>query len=169
MTDVHSPERRSNNMRAIRSKNTAPEIQIRKLLFTLGFRYRLHVRGMPGKPDLVLAKHRIVVFVHGCFWHGHGCYLFRLPQTRPEFWKTKIEQNRLRDVRDVDALVKAGWRVITVWECAVKGRLRWTDKNLGRFLQSVIPVNENSEPVVEIRHVTGDAEPDSDMSSAENR
>src|SRR5471032_2150376 len=103
MTDVHTPERRSRNMRAIRGKNTKPEMILRKLLFARGFRFRLHVSDLPGKPDIVLPKYRVAIFVHGCFWHGHDCYLFKLPQTRTAFWEKKIGQNRIRDRRDAEA------------------------------------------------------------------
>jgi DNA mismatch endonuclease, patch repair protein len=121
MADVHSSEQRRANMRAIRPKDTAPEIQIRKLLFARGLRFRLHVRALPGRPDIVLPKHKVVILVHGCFWHGHGCYLFKVPETRREFWVNKIEGNRERDRRTEAQLLAAGWRVLTVWECAVKG------------------------------------------------
>jgi len=131
MTDVHSPERRSKNMRAIRGKNTAPEITLRKLLFSRGFRFRLHVADLPGKPDIVLPKYKAAIFVHGCFWHGHGCYLFKLPQARREFWQTKIAQNRDRDARALEQLRAGGWRILIVWECALKGRLRQTSDELG--------------------------------------
>lgn len=108
-------------MSGIRGKNTKPELMIRKALHARGFRYRLHC-DLPGKPDICLPKHRAVIFVHGCFWHGHGCHLFKWPKTREEFWKAKIERNREVDARSMEALVKAGWRVATVWECALKGR-----------------------------------------------
>lgn len=108
-------------MSGIRGKNTKPELMIRKALHARGFRYRLHC-GLPGKPDICLPKHRAVIFVHGCFWHGHGCHLFKWPKTREDFWRAKIERNREVDARSMEALVKAGWRVATVWECALKGR-----------------------------------------------
>lgn len=108
-------------MSGIRGKNTKPELMIRKALHARGFRYRLHC-DLPGKPDICLPKHRAVIFVHGCFWHGHGCHLFKWPKTREEFWRAKIERNREVDARSMEALAKAGWRVATVWECALKGR-----------------------------------------------
>jgi DNA mismatch endonuclease (patch repair protein) len=122
MVDVHSPERRSANMRAIRHKDTNPEMQIRRLLFARGFRFRLHVKSLPGSPDIVLPKHQVAIFVHGCFWHGHRCSLFKVPATRTEFWMDKIQANRWRDLRDETKLLAAGWRVLTVWECALKGK-----------------------------------------------
>lgn len=122
MADVHSPETRSRNMAAIRGLNTKPELQLRRALFAHGFRYRLHDRRLPGKPDLVLPKHRAVIFVHGCFFHGHECATFRWPGTRKGFWRRKIVGNRLRDQATVERLLDAGWRVLIVWECAIRGR-----------------------------------------------
>lgn len=110
-------------MSGIRGKNTKPELMIRKALHARGFRYRLHC-DLPGKPDICLPKHRAVIFVHGCFWHGHGCHLFKWPKTRPEFWEAKIERNRQADVEAEAKLLDAGWRVGTVWECALRGRER---------------------------------------------
>lgn len=111
-------------MSGIRAKNTKPEIQIRRALHGAGFRFRLHDKGVPGKPDLVLPKHEAVIFVHGCFWHGHDCPLFRLPGTRQRFWKAKIERNRQRDSQVQEELMESGWRSATVWECALRGPAR---------------------------------------------
>jgi len=108
-------------MAAIRGSDTKPELLIRGGLHRLGFRYRLHARDLPGRPDLVFAKFRAVLFVHGCFWHGHDCALFRLPQTRTEFWRQKIRSNTDRDAKSAAALAADGWRVGTIWECALKG------------------------------------------------
>ncbi len=110
-------------MAAIRARDTRPELMIRKGLHARGFRYRLHGT-LPGKPDLVLPRWRAVVLVHGCFWHGHDCPMFRWPGTRAKFWRGKIERNRARDAAVKDALKRDGWRVATVWECALKGRGR---------------------------------------------
>lgn len=120
MADVVDPATRSRMMSGIRSKNTKPELLIRKALHARGFRYRLHC-DLPGKPDICLPKHRAVIFVHGCFWHGHDCHLFKWPSTRPEFWKTKIERNREVDIRSEVALAQQGWRQANIWECALKG------------------------------------------------
>lgn len=109
-------------MSGIRGKNTKPELMIRKALHARGFRYRIHCKDLPGNPDLCLPKHRAVIFVHGCFWHGHGCHLFKWPRTREEFWRAKIERNQEVDARSMAALANAGWRVATVWECSLKGR-----------------------------------------------
>jgi DNA mismatch endonuclease (patch repair protein) len=109
-------------MSGIRSRNTRPELQIRKGLHALGFRFRLHDRTLAGSPDLVFKQYRAVIFVHGCFWHGHGCHLFKTPRTRPDFWSQKIARNRARD-EQVDALLAAlGWRRLTIWECALRGK-----------------------------------------------
>ncbi len=124
MTDIVTPEKRSLMMAGIRGKDTRPEILIRKALFARGWRYRLHDKRLPGKPDLVFPRLKAVVFVDGCFWHGHGCHLFRLPSTRVDFWKEKISRNRQRDVEVRKALDGLGWRHLTVWECAIKGRTR---------------------------------------------
>ena len=109
-------------MSGIRGANTQPELILRKGLFAAGFRYRLHVRDLPGKPDIVLPRHNAVLFAHGCFWHGHDCHLFKWPTSRADFWKAKIERNRVVDVRNEAALIECGWRVGIVWECAFKGR-----------------------------------------------
>src|SRR5689334_13526787 len=101
MADVHTPEARSRNMRAVRDRNTKPETIVRKMLHSRGFRYRLHVRTLPGTPDLVLPKYRAVIFVHGCFWHGHDCYLFRMPTSRRDFWEAKIGSNKRRDAQSL--------------------------------------------------------------------
>lgn len=122
MSDVLSSEQRGYCMSQIRGKDTKPELLIRKGLFALGFRYRLHRRGLPGSPDLVLPKHGAAIFVHGCFWHRHGCPLFRWPKTNAAFWRRKIEKNRKNDIRNVERLNLEGWRVLTVWECALRGR-----------------------------------------------
>lgn len=140
MADIVSGEVRSRMMSGIRGKNTRPEMLIRKALHMAGFRYRLHDTRLPGKPDLVFPKHQAVVFVHGCFWHGHGCHLFRLPATRTEFWQSKIAGNVQRDRRAVEILEGEGWRVATVWECALKGRTRLSFEavigNLSTWLRS---------------------------------
>ena len=120
MADIISPERRSALMSRIRDKDTKIELEVRHGLHALGFRYRLGGAGLPGRPDIVLPKYHTVVFVHGCFWHGHSCHLFRLPKTRPDFWKAKIEANRERDCRQTALLEGAGWHVETVWECELR-------------------------------------------------
>jgi DNA mismatch endonuclease (patch repair protein) len=108
-------------MSRIRGSNTKPEILVRKALHARGFRYRLGSTRLPGRPDIVLPKHRTVVFVHGCFWHGHDCPLYRLPKTRPEFWEQKISTNRARDQRVIDQLTELGWKSLVIWECSLRG------------------------------------------------
>lgn len=121
MTDVMTPEQRSRCMAAIKGKDTKPEIIVRKYLFSRGVRFRIQVRKLPGNPDIVLPKYKTVIFVNGCFWHGHeGCKYFRLPKSNVEFWKEKIERNIARDVRNETELKALGWRIIRVWECEIK-------------------------------------------------
>ena len=121
MADVHTPATRSKNMRAIKARETRPELLIRKSLHAVGLRYKLHDKSLPGVPDLVFPKHRAVVFVHGCFWHVHGCQYSKMPKTRAEFWGEKLSHNRDRDRRVCSTLLGSGWRVGIVWECAVHG------------------------------------------------
>jgi DNA mismatch endonuclease (patch repair protein) len=121
MTDVHSPQTRSYNMSRIRSRDTRPEMQLRRWLFSRGFRYRLHDKKLPGNPDIMLPKYHTAIFVHGCYWHGYeGCRYFVMPKTRTEWWKEKIQQNRERDERAVASLKEMGWNPIVVWECELK-------------------------------------------------
>lgn len=122
MLDIVDSETRSRMMSGIRGKDTKPELLIRRALHAKGFRYRLHAKDIPGKPDMVFPRFRSVVFVHGCFWHGHDCPLFRLPATRTEFWGEKIECNKKRDNEVSVMLTESGWRQLVVWECAIKGR-----------------------------------------------
>lgn len=121
MSDRHTHEQRRYNMQQIKGKDTKPEILLRKLLFAEGFRYRINDRKLPGKPDIVLKKYNTVIFVNGCFWHGHqNCRYFVVPKTRTEFWTDKIKGNKERDHRNISLLKEAGWNVITVWECELK-------------------------------------------------
>ena len=125
MADVHDKKTRSFNMSRIRCKDTGPEILARKFLFGKGFRYKLHDRTLPGKPDLVFPKYRTVVFIHGCFWHGHeGCKYFVIPQTRRKWWSDKINRNKQLDAERIRQLKKLGWRIITVFECRLKPKSR---------------------------------------------
>lgn len=111
-------------MGRVKSKDTTPELAVRRALHSRGLRYRLHRRDLPGRPDLVLAKYRAAIFVHGCFWHGHECPMFRLPKSRTEFWRGKIRTNRARDHKVSKAMLESGWRCLTIWECAVTGQGR---------------------------------------------
>lgn len=118
--DKISPERRSANMRAIRSQDTKPELQVRRLLHSQGYRYRLHRRDLPGKPDLVFSSRKSVIFIHGCFWHAHSCGTVRLPKSNSDYWFLKLRRNSQRDAENLAALEAVGWRVLTVWECELK-------------------------------------------------
>jgi len=146
MPDIVTPEVRSRLMAGIRGKNTKPELTLRRGLHAAGFRFRLHDRTLPGKPDIVFPKYRAVLFAHGCFWHGHDCHLFKWPSTRPEFWQAKIHRNREVDSLVSAALQEAGWRQGIVWECALKGKARLPIETVlsecAAWLQSDIPFFE---------------------------
>ena len=138
MTDTLNAKDRSQRMSLIRGTNTTPELIVRRLVHSMGFRYRLHVKTLPGTPDLVFGPRRKVIFVHGCFWHRHRkqtCRLARLPKSRLDFWENKLEGNRLRDKRNKRLLRKAGWAILEVWECemrnveTLKSRLRYFLEN----------------------------------------
>jgi DNA mismatch endonuclease, patch repair protein len=121
MTDVHTPEQRSRNMASIRGRDTEPEKTVRSLLHRLGYRFRLHRRDLPGKPDLVFPSRRKVIFVHGCFWHMHACRWGKVtPATNSAFWQNKRQSNCDRDRRTLDALAAAGWKALIVWECDLR-------------------------------------------------
>ena len=121
MSDVHDKETRSYNMSRISGKDTKPEMLVRKFLHANGFRYSLHRKDLPGKPDIVLPKYNTVIFVHGCFWHAHeGCKYFKIPKTRAKWWKEKLYANKYRDELHIHALKEMGWKVIVVWECELK-------------------------------------------------
>jgi DNA mismatch endonuclease, patch repair protein len=119
--DVHNTATRSYNMSRIKGKDTKPEMLVRRFLFAQSFRYRLHVKTLPGKPDIVLPKYKTVIFIHGCFFHGHeNCRYFKVPATRTEWWLDKIEGNKKRDTEAERKLKETGWKVITIWECELK-------------------------------------------------
>lgn len=120
--DVVDAATRSRMMAAIKGRDTKPEMTVRRGLHRRGFRFRLHDRALPGRPDLIFPRHRAVVFIHGCFWHGHDCPFFRWPKSRPEFWREKIGANIERDQKVRTALRESGWRVLTVWECTFRGK-----------------------------------------------
>ena len=127
-------------MSHIRSINTKPELLVRQALWNRGFRYRLHVKELPGKPDIVLPKYKTAIFVNGCFWHGHeGCKDFVIPKSNTAFWYQKIMRNKKRDSQDVVALISSGWRVITIWECELKKESR--EKTIDLLLQSLLTHN----------------------------
>ena len=139
MPDHLTPQQRHRCMSHIRSKATKPEILVRKWLWAHGYRYRLNVKSVPGKPDIVMRKYRTAIFVNGCFWHGHeGCKQFVLPKTNTEFWRNKIEYNRARDQKNYDILINAGWQVIVLWQCKL------TKQELETTMQSVVvALNQN--------------------------
>ncbi|WP_160255639.1 very short patch repair endonuclease [Acinetobacter indicus] len=129
MVDIVDSSTRSRMMAGIKGSNTKPELIVRSLLHKNGFRFRLHVKDLPGKPDIVLPKYRAIIFIHGCFWHGHqGCHLFKLPTTRPDFWEAKIKRNQLNDSKIIDLLLAKNWRICIVWECSIRGAKKSPDK-----------------------------------------
>ncbi|TWG93048.1 T/G mismatch-specific endonuclease [Nocardioides sp. J9] len=135
MPDVVSPEVRSRMMAGIRGKDTKPELLLRKALHRDGFRYRLHARNLPGRPDMVFPRYKAAVFVHGCFWHGHeGCSYFKVPATRREFWEAKLQGNRERDALRRKELDDAGWRTAVIWECATRHQLNDTVTSIEQWL-----------------------------------
>ncbi|VTP13135.1 Very short patch repair protein [Phytobacter ursingii] len=138
MADVHDKATRSKNMRAIATRDTAIEKRLASLLERLGLTFRVQDAALPGRPDFVLDEYRAVIFTHGCFWHHHDCYLFKVPATRTEFWLEKIGKNVVRDNRDSALLREQGWRVLIVWECALRGRLKLTDDALAERLEEWI-------------------------------
>lgn len=136
MADVHNKKTRSYNMSRIRSKDTKPEILVRKFLFGKGFRYKLHDTALPGTPDLVFPKHKTVIFIHGCFWHGHeGCKYFVVPKTRTKWWLDKINGNIVNDKKKKNCLKKLRWKTITIWECEIKPEKR--GKTLSKLLKQL--------------------------------
>ena len=136
MADVHSKETRSYNMSQIKSRNTKPELLVRKFLHAHGFRYKLHDKKLPGKPDIVLPKYKTLIFIHGCFWHGHSnCKYFVVPKTRTEWWQNKINTNKANDTKALKALKKDGWKIIIVWECKLKSAK--VEKTLSTLLKKI--------------------------------
>ena len=146
--DIVDQATRSRMMSGIRGKDTRPEIEVRKALHAKGFRYRLHARDVPGKPDATFPRYRAALFVNGCFWHGHDCHLFRLPGTRTEFWQEKIARNQKRDEIVRAQLREKGWRSITIWECAIRGR---ESMGLRRVVSEVSAWLRSSSETLEIR------------------
>lgn len=124
-------------MSRIRGSDTTPELLVRRYLHAQGLRYKLHDRSLPGKPDLVLPRHGVVVFINGCFWHAHHCQKDRIPATRSDFWKDKFERNRARDARNARLLKRQGWRVLTVWECTLSGTSKRT-KTLDTLMRKIV-------------------------------
>ncbi len=125
MVDVVSTKKRSQMMAKIKGKNTKPELLIRKALHKKGFRYKLHDKSISGKPDIIFPKYKSLIFINGCFWHGHDCHLFKWPSSRPEFWKDKITKNKERDRKNYKIL-SSKWRILVIWECSLKGKHKIT-------------------------------------------
>ncbi|WP_196160291.1 DNA mismatch endonuclease Vsr [Reinekea sp. G2M2-21] len=149
MVDVHDKGTRSRNMRAIHRSGTKPELWVRKCLFAEGYRYRLgehyklHKRYLPGKPDLVLPKYDCVIFIHGCFWHRHLCRDFKWPGTREQFWRLKLNSNAERDRTNVEELLKNGWRVLVIWEFAIRGKGRVGEEDFLEVVKSFLKSDKN--------------------------
>lgn len=134
MADTITPEQRSALMSRIRSTNTKPEVAVRSLVHRLGYRFRLHRRDLPGTPDIVLPRHRKIILIHGCFWHGHHCKLASKPKSNGEYWSAKIISNKARDAKNLAALLAANWRVLEIWECEVR-RNDGLEEKVKDFLQ----------------------------------
>lgn len=147
MVDKVDSITRSRIMAAVKSKNTSPELLVRSILHKKGFRFRLHVKNLPGKPDIVFPKYHAVIFIHGCFWHGHeNCRMFRLPHSRIEFWQNKITRNKSNDIRAIQLLRKSNWRVCIVWECKIQA----SKKNLNQLADVVSSFLNSEEPFLEL-------------------
>jgi DNA mismatch endonuclease (patch repair protein) len=147
MVDVVSPDDRSRMMAGIQGKNTTPELIIRRMLFASGYRFRLHQRDLPGVPDIVLPGRKVSIFVHGCFWHLHqGCRYSKMPATRPDFWRAKLEANVERDRRAVESLQALGWRVLCVWECATRDAVARLQVAMTSWIESGEPLGEIGTP-----------------------
>lgn len=156
--DFLTPSGRSERMSRIRSRNTGPELELRKRLHRLGFRYRIHYANLPGRPDIAFPSRKIVIFVHGCFWHGHHCKIGHTPKSNTEFWTRKIKTNADRDAKRVRQLRRLGWRVLTVWECGL-GTIRKTESTLravARWIDSHPPRSSSGDLS---RHAKGTAKP----------
>ncbi|WP_445359732.1 very short patch repair endonuclease [Microbulbifer sp. EKSA005] len=147
MIDIVEPAIRSRMMAAITSRNTKPELIVRKSLHARGFRYRLHDKKLPGKPDIVLPKYRVAIEVRGCFWHRHLCKDFKWPKTRKQFWKEKLETNQRRDIQNRKTLENLGWRVLVVWECAIRSK---TPEEISVLMDTVSKWIKNSSPIRDI-------------------
>ena len=149
MADVHSPAVRSKNMRAIRTRDTAIELRVAQQLNVLELAFTAQDRTLPGRPDFVLAEYRAIIFVHGCFWHRHHCHLFKTPATRTAFWLGKIDANVARDQRHIADLNAAGWKVLLVWECALRGKHRLNEAALQARLEEWICAAEGNGEIDE--------------------
>lgn len=164
MSDVHSKEIRSYNMSMIKGKNTKPEMIVRRYLFSKGFRYRVNVKELQGKPDIVLRKYRTVIFINGCFWHGHeGCKYFVIPKTQTEWWRAKIDKNIARDAEVRDKLRSMGWLTMVVWECQLKPKQR--EKTLSEIVllleKTFLELYKKPYTIIDISSLAADSGGDS--------
>lgn len=156
MADVLTPDQRHRNMAAIRSASTKPEIELRRTLWRLGFRYRVNDKMLPGKPDIILSKYRTVIFIHGCFWHGHkGCRFYTVPKTNTDFWTAKVARNQERDQEVWRQLEAKGWSVIIVWECELKKAV--LEETVGRVREEILRNGELNRSAQEERRRTREA------------
>lgn len=151
MADQLTLEERSRNMAAIKAVGTSAEVYIRKIIFSEGLRYRINQKNLPGKPDIVLAKYRTAIFVHGCFWHRHQCHLGTIPKSNSDYWINKFNSNVARDQKNIQSLQDLNWKVVIVWECALRGRSRLSEEILRFKLLSSIKDNPNK--IIEINGV----------------
>lgn len=147
MADKITSTQRSKMMSAVKGKNTKPEIVIRKILYSAGYRYRLHVKNVSGNPDIVIKKLKTAIFINGCFWHGHDCHLFTIPKTRSDFWKQKIDSNTKRDKGNLEKLLNDGWKIIIVWGCSMKGKMKIDNIRLSQLLLEALM---GADKIVEI-------------------
>lgn len=139
MADTRSPEARSRIMRSVGTRNTGPELTVRRMLHAAGYRFRLHRRDLPGRPDIVLARHRTAIFVHGCYWHAHGCSKGQPPKSKLDYWQPKLDANVSRDRLNVEKLEQLGWRVMVIWQCELKDI-----EALGKRLATELPSPKKS-------------------------
>lgn len=169
MTDVMTPEQRSRCMAAVKGKDTKPEMIVRKYLFSRGLRFRVQVRKLPGNPDIVLPKYKTVIFVNGCFWHGHeDCKYFRLPKSNVDFWKEKIERNVARDARNESELKALSWRVIRVWECEIK-MISGREAYLNRLYDRIVKPVQSYSLDADMSEYAIAAEPEADHIYSDNK
>jgi DNA mismatch endonuclease (patch repair protein) len=151
MVDIVDASTRSRMMSGIRSKDTRHEIEIRKKLFSLGYRYRLHDSRLPGKPDIILPRYKAVVFIHGCFWHAHDCELFKMPSTRVAFWRQKLDRNKQKDRENNNALKNLGWRISTIWECSFRGTGKKREKEIDAIVNKIVKWLRSGKNSLEIK------------------
>ena len=134
-------------MSRIRSKDTKPELLIRKAMHAAGYRFRIHRKDLPGNPDIVLPKYHAIIFINGCFWHGHDCHLYRLPKTNAEFWEKKIDKNRRNDRLSIEKLAQDSWRIMIIWECAIKGKMKLPLHDIVSFISDWLLSNSSQSEI----------------------